>query len=257
MAETEKPTAKTNMPKGGRKGGSTFPRIGLKRALEYSDKIVRKTHTGPQPEDAILRGVFENVGPEGSVRASELKQYGLLELTAGGYCATDLAKEIVAALPEQRNPLLQRAFLTSKLFKKIFDTHNGDTVSTAKIRQNALGLKVHLDSADECVKLFSESVVTAGLGTLEGESIVLVQAAAAAPATGSGEGDGAEAARGEAEATTASVKATATAKSGSGNPAAPPSGNKPGLAVTLNVDSSSDPDKLEKQLKLLRDYGVI
>jgi hypothetical protein len=190
----------------------------------------------------------------GGVRASALKQYGLLELTAGGYCATDLAKEIVAALPEQRNPLLQRAFLTSKLFKKIFDTHNGDTVSTAKIRQNALGLKVHLDSADECVKLFSESVVMAGLGTQDGESILLVQAAA--PATGNGEGDGAGAARGEAEAVV-SVKAAATAKSGAGNPAAPPSGNKPGLAVTLNVDSSSDPDKLEKQLKLLRDYGVI
>jgi hypothetical protein len=256
MAETEKAAAKANMPKGGRKGGSTFPRIGLKRALEYSEKVVRKTHTGPQPEEAILRGVFENVGPEGGVRASALKQYGLLELTAGGFCATDLAKEIVAALPEQRNPLLQRAFLTSKLFRKIFDTHNGDTVSTAKIRQNALGLKVHLDSADECVKLFSESVVTAGLGTLEGESIVLVRAAAPAPATGNGEGDGAEAARREAEAA-ASVKAAATAKSGAGIPAAPPSGNKPGLAVTLNVDSSSDPDKLEKQLKLLRDYGVI
>jgi hypothetical protein len=256
MAETDKPAAKANMPKGGRKGGSTFPRIGLKRALEYSEKLVRKTHTGPQLEDAILRGVFENVGPEGGVRASALKQYGLLEVTADGYCATDLAKEIVAALPEQRNPLLQRAFLTSKLFKKIFDTHNGDTVSTAKIRQNALGLKVHLDSADECVKLFSESVVTAGLGTVEGESIVLVQAAAAIPATGNGGGDGVDTERGEA-GTTASVKAAATAKSGAGNPSAPPSGNKPGLAVTLNVDSSSDPDKLEKQLKLLRDYGVI
>lgn len=43
-------------PKGGRRGGTTFPRVGLKKALEYSQKLVRKTHTGPQPEDAILRG---------------------------------------------------------------------------------------------------------------------------------------------------------------------------------------------------------
>jgi hypothetical protein len=252
MVETEKPAPKA-MPKGGRRGGPSFPRISLKKALEYSEKLVRKTHTGPQPEDAIFRGVFENVGPEGSVRASALKQYGLLEVTADGYKATDLAKEIVAALPEQRNPLLQRAFLTSKLFRNIFYTHNGDTVSTAKIRQNALGLKVHLDSADECVRLFSESVVTAGLGTLDGESIVLVQAAAA-PATS--ERDVAEEVpRAEAEAPAKNAAAARASSGDSGG--APGLVNKPGLSVSINVDSTSDPEKLEKQLKLLREYGVI
>lgn len=34
-------------------------------------------------------------------------------------------------------------------------------------------------------------------------------------------------------------------------------GVKPGVTLTLTVDPSSDPDKLEKQLKLLRDYGMI
>jgi hypothetical protein len=32
---------------------------------------------------------------------------------------------------------------------------------------------------------------------------------------------------------------------------------KSGLNVTLTVDSSSDPDKLQKQLELLRKFGVI
>lgn len=32
---------------------------------------------------------------------------------------------------------------------------------------------------------------------------------------------------------------------------------KPGVTLSLTVDPSSDPDKLEKQLKLLRQYGVI
>jgi len=252
MTGPEKPAAKA-MPKGGRKGGPAFPRISLKKALEYSEKVVRKTHTGPQPEKDILRGVFENVGPEGGVRASALKQYGLLEVTADGYKATALAKEIVAALPEQRGPLLRRALLTSKLFKRIFDTHNGDTVSTAKIRQTALGLKVHLDSADECVKLFIESVATAGVGTLEGESIVLVQAAAPPEATGSdgGGGDAEAVALVEAEAKAAAERASAGDRGAQGRV------NRPGLAVSINVDSTSDPDKLEKQLKLLRDYGVI
>jgi acetolactate synthase regulatory subunit len=33
--------------------------------------------------------------------------------------------------------------------------------------------------------------------------------------------------------------------------------NKAAVTVNLTVDSSSDPDKLQKQLDLLRKYGVI
>src|ERR1019366_8648298 len=83
--------------------------------------------------------------------------------------------------------LLQRAFLNSKLFKKIFDTYNGDTVSTAKIRQTALGQKVHLDSVDECVRLFIESAALAGLATQDGDSLTLAQSSTIAPATNLGE----------------------------------------------------------------------
>ena len=90
MPETEKPTAK-KPPKGGRKGGVLFPKIGLKQALEYAKKVVSKTHTGPQPEKTILPGVFGSAGPTGKVRASALKQYGLLEGAVDGYQATKLA----------------------------------------------------------------------------------------------------------------------------------------------------------------------
>ena len=34
-------------------------------------------------------------------------------------------------------------------------------------------------------------------------------------------------------------------------------GSKPGVTLNLNVDPSSDPDKLEKQLRLLRQFGLI
>lgn len=37
----------------------------------------------------------------------------------------------------------------------------------------------------------------------------------------------------------------------------PPRLEKPAVALSLTVDPTSDPDKLEKQLKLLRQYGVI
>jgi hypothetical protein len=269
MTEGKAPAvAAKKPPKGGRRGGTTFPRVGLKKALEYSQKLVRKTHTGPQPEDAILRGVFENVGPEGGVRASALKQYGLLEANGEGFKASDLARNIVAAPPEEQAALQQQAFLNSKLFKKIFDTYNGDAVSTSKIRQSALGLKVHLDSVDECVRLFIESAVLAGLATQDGDSLSLVQSSTIAPAADakedepevtSDEGDVASAKDGTAAVagSTETQDAASTRNGGGKSDKATPRTEKAAVAVNLNVDSSSDPDKLEKQLKLLRQYGVI
>lgn len=252
MAEAAKPATK-KPPKGGRKGGTIFPKLNLQKALEYGKKLVAKTHIGAQPEDEILPGVFGNSGPEGRVRASALKQFGLMQGDAKAYQATKLAKDIDAALPDGRPALLQRALLASKLFDKIFDTFHGDTVSKAQIAKRAKELDVHPESADECAQLFIDSAIIAGLGTMSGDSIVLVNSGTVvAPAADPGEGDDVEEPEGAEPGA-----AAAAAKKGTGNAGLPPSRNKPGLAVSLNVDSSSDPDKLEKQLKLLREYGVI
>lgn len=257
MTESEKP-AKKPLPKGGRKGGTTFPRISLKQALEYAHKLVGKTHTGPQPAKTILPGVFGNAGSEGEVRASALKQFGLLEGPKSAYQATKLAKDIVAAPAEDQRPLLQRAFLNSKLFKDIFDTFHGDSVTKAKIRQRALALKVHPDSADDCVDCFTDSAAGAGLGALNGDSISLVAASVAAVTAGdSAEDEGATAPSEELETTAAGAAADSKSNPPSGAQTRAAGENKSGVIVNLNVDSSSDPDKLEKQLKLLREYGVI
>src|SRR5271165_1936182 len=175
MAETEKTAATKKPPKGGRKGGTLFPKINLKQALDYSKKLVSKTHTGPQPEETILPGVFGNAGATGKVRVSALKQFGLLEGTADAYKATKLAKDIDATPEEDRSPLLTRAFLSSKLLKEIFETFHGDSVSKSKIEQRAKGLNVHPESAEECAQLFVDSAVTARLGTVNGDSISLVK----------------------------------------------------------------------------------
>jgi hypothetical protein len=264
MTENEKTAKKPTPPKGGRKGGTTFPRVPLKQALEYGDKLVSKTHTGPQPESTILAGVFGNAGPEGWVRASALKQYGLLKGDKKAYEATGLAKSIGAAPPEEKIPLLQRAFLNAMLFKKIFDTFHGDLVTKAKIRQRALTLKVHPDSADECVTLFVDSAEAAGLGAHDNEGIKLVHAGEiAAPSEGKPEPDvdseeltekrsaepGPAGAPNESAALESGADATAAR--------AAASANKAGVTVNLTVDSSSDPEKLARQLKLLREYGVI
>lgn len=267
MTETETKTAKTKPPKGGRKGGALFPKINLEQALEYAKKLVAKTHTGPQPEKTILPGVFGNAGAMGKVRASALKQFNLLEGPTAAYKATQLAKDIDAALEEDLPPLLQRAFLNSKIFKQIFETFHGDTVSKARIEQRGKGLEVHPTSAEECAQLFIESAVTAKLGTLSGDSIALVKGGEIAPA-GEAAPDvvdepGFEEQEDESAAGAAAAIPPDPAKTlNNGNQpnpekVTPRRPNKPAVTLSLNVDSSSDPDKLEKQLKLLKQFGLI
>ncbi|MBV8829341.1 MAG: hypothetical protein JO108_08970 [Acidobacteriaceae bacterium] len=266
MTDSEAKAAKKKPPKGGRKGGALFPKINLEQAVEYARKLVSKTHTGPQAEKTILPGVFGNAGPKGKVRASALKQYGLLEGPSSAYKATQLAKDMGAALEQDLPPLLQRAFLNAKLFKQIFDILHGDTVSKAKVEQRAKGLNVHPESADECAQLFIDSAVTAKLGILNGESLALVKAGGIAPAEGALNEDDTEIEEHEDEAVTADVNpatppdAARTLNNGSQperERTTPPHLEKPAVALSLTVDATSDPDKLEKQLKLLRQYGVI
>jgi hypothetical protein len=150
--------------KGGRKGGSQFPRVELKQAIEFTKRLVSKTHTGPQPEKIVLPGVFNNAGSVGRIRASALKQYDLLVGSPQAYEASQLAKKIDAAPKEDLSNLYPKACLNPKLFKTLYETFQGDSVSRAKIRQQAANLQVHPDSLDECVDLFTKSVVFAGLG---------------------------------------------------------------------------------------------
>lgn len=258
MPEADKAAATKKAPKGGRKGGTTFPRINLDRALQYADKLVSKTHTGALSESTILAGVFGSAGPEGQVRASALRQYGLLEGDKTAYKATPLAREIDAAPDEEKPRLLQKAFLSSKLFQEIFETFQGDTVSRAKIRQRAQALKVHPDSSEECTGIFLESTVTAGLGTMDGDSITLADArsVAAAPAVENEEANGGD----ESELTQPEEQDASQAMPNgaeSQEQGQTPNPNKSSVTVNLTVDSSSDPDKLEKQLKLLKQFGLV
>jgi len=254
----DKTAAEKKMPRGGRKGGTQFPHIGLKKALEYSKKLVTKTHVSPLPAANILPGVFGQAGGKANVRASALKQYGLMEGSAEGYHASQLAKDIDGSPEEDKLPLLKQAALLPKVFRQLFDTFHGDTIHPSRIEQYARQLNVHPESAAECAKLFSESMITAGLGNSQGDSLVLVQAQAeptqdqdAQAQVGSEDGQ-----------TTAPEQAdfVAPLRTLELHPPMPPANRKtavPVVNLAMNVDSSSDPDKLEKQLKLLRSYGLI
>ena len=259
MAEATKQTK--TLPKGGRKGGTRFPNINLQKALEYAKKLVSKTHSGPQPEQTILVGVFNNKGPVGGVRASALKQYGLMDGDAKGYAASELARDIEAAVPEQRPGLLQRAFLSSKVFKQVHDTLQSETASRARVRQVVINEDVHPDLADACVTCFIEGAVHAGLGVIEGENIVLANA----NTTASSAANPKDAEEIEAQETRQQYAATdgESRNSPNANEEAASHADQSGAAreasvrVNLTVDSSSDPEKLEKQLRLLRQYGLL
>ena len=103
---------KKPMPKGGRKGGTRFPQINLADAERYCNKLVSKTHNGPQPDNVILPGVFDSAKVRGKIRASGMKQYGLMQGEAAAYEATSLAKKLAAAPPDEKQQYFEAAFLT-------------------------------------------------------------------------------------------------------------------------------------------------
>jgi hypothetical protein len=248
--EPKKPAA------GGSKGGTRFPRTSLKQAISYANRLVAKTHVGPQPEAVVLSGVFDSGTDAGKIRASSLKQYGLMEGDAKGYQASQLAKDIAAAPADESGPLLHQAFLHPGSFKNLFDTFQGDTVAKGKLRQRGLNLGVHLELVDSFVDLFSDSLVFCGLGSLEGEALRIKSAAEimAPPVSTDEEPNGQE------PAPSSNDPVDARAAAGSAMPvnvSQPPSSGKAGVTVNLDINSSLDTDKLAKQLQLLREYGVI
>ncbi|MEW8232771.1 MAG: hypothetical protein AB2745_20790 [Candidatus Thiodiazotropha endolucinida] len=160
--------------KGGRKGGSSFPRVELKQAVEYAKKLVSKTHTGPQPQKVIYPGVFGVTSSRGGPKASALKQYKLMKGTPQAYEATELAKNISVSPHDEVSSLLVESLLSVSLFKTAFDTFKGDTVSEAKIKQQAASNNIHPDSLDEFLSIFVDSCVYAGLASKEADGISFV-----------------------------------------------------------------------------------
>src|SRR6185503_4009473 len=100
-----------------------------------------------------------------------------LEVTEQGLVASMLAKQIEAAPESERVRLLRKACLQPSLFKTLFDTFHGDLVTRAKIRQHALGLKVHPESVDDCVEIFVSSLNTARLGNENQDGVSITSSA--------------------------------------------------------------------------------
>lgn len=250
-------------PKGGSKGGTRFPRLSLNKAVEYGKKLVSKTHTGAQPAKIILPGVFGTAGPNGQVRASALKQYGLLEGSPKAYEASKLAVNINGSTPEDLPNFLKETFLTPKLFKTLFDTFCNDTVTRARIRQQASNLKVHPDSLEECVAIFTESAISAGLAKEDGDSIIFH----ATPTLESSDTDKEEDQPDDLPIDPPDDPESSTpdvADNDTKNDMDPDQethinldSQKTRANLEIKIDPSMDPEKLDKLLGVLKKYGQI
>jgi hypothetical protein len=262
--------AKRVMPKGGRKGGAIFPRIALKDAVDYAKKLVSKSHTAPITRDVLFSGVLGAKGGIGDTRASAVKQYGLMVGDQkSGFSAGELAKKVSVSPPEELLPLLRQAALSPTIFKAIFDTFHGDAVTRAKLKQRAAGLKVHPDQADACVDLYVKTMEFAGLVAVEGDKIVHVPSSSLGAKPHDEElqkKDEEEAGESEAESSEDDAvddnddgESESDAESGGvvGKVARRPAPPKAIININVSLDSTTDSDKLAKQLALLRKYGAL
>jgi hypothetical protein len=250
--------------------------VALEDAIDHARKLVSKTHTSAQPKDVILSGVVGAKAGLGNVRISALKQYGFLKgSTKSNFSADVLAKNIAAAPPEELVPLYRQAMLKPIIFKKLFDTFIGDTVSKAKLKQRAADLKVHPDETATCVELYVAGMTAAGLVSVEGEQVKhgalndVAVASTGSPSaeaesetpdahlggdqpTGTGNNSGNEAGIGTNDNNDDQKVAMTQALKDSGQ-----SGPRAVFNVNVTLDSSLDIEKLQKQLELLKRFGAI
>lgn len=241
-----------SMPCGSPKGGTRYPRHKFSEALPMARKLVAKTHLAPQPLAIILSGVVGATSSVGKVKVSSLRQYGLLEGESSSISASDLARQIAASPADEVGPLMRQAVLTPSVFKALFDTFHGDDVTKAKLMQRAAALKVHPDETENCVEIYIDSLVTAGLLRVEGDRVHHVSASDLLydtkpedPSDEIAEDDASEDEPG-VNILREEIPSTIQRKSTGGT-----------VTVTIALDSSLDTDKLERQLVLLKKYGAI
>jgi hypothetical protein len=256
MADISTDTKKA-VAKGGRKGGAIFPRFSLKDALGWSKKLVSKSHVEPQPIEVVYAGVVGSKGSRGRAKISALKQFGLLEGPSTAYTSTLLAKQIESAPEDERVPLFQSAALHSSIFKSIFDTFQSDEVSEQKLRQRAYDLRVHPEEAEACVTSYVASLGVAGLVSKQGDKIIHRPISDVKAAIQDHEGDEDDVPDEDAAADQPGNDEGREEEKQSAELATRSTAIRANVAVSISVDATLDTEKLERQLKLLKQYGVI
>jgi|GEM_PF-1953059 len=253
----------------GKKGGTRFPNYSLKDVLVNLKDLASKTHSKPITIEQLNAGVFK-VGAKstmGGIRYSSLKQFGLSEGDHKSITATELARKIALASEEEKIQLIRQAFLNVPPFKNTFETYQGSTVNKTKIKSYSVSpLKVHPDLADKFIESLLESAQVASLCTFNGDEVTFVNANDVEIKTTAFEGsnenghhdddfEDAEDADADAEnedditATHDEFRPAGSAKKSQVN--------RDLSNIAIQIDSHTDHEKLEKQLKVLRKYGLL
>ncbi|HWJ25832.1 MAG TPA: hypothetical protein VNS32_04765 [Flavisolibacter sp.] len=255
---------------GGKKGGARFPNYSLKQVLPNLKELVSKTHGGKTIAIQQLNaGVFKLKpnSSDGKIKFSSLKQYGLADGDYSSIVSKDLASKIEFATGEEKNSLICEAFFNVPLFKNTFDTFHGDTTPKPKIKAYCVStLNVHPDSSDKFLESLVESAEVAKLCTITGEDITFINAKDVEAKTSKSEvniGDeDPDEDFDEAEDSGTDIDEEDDEEIPQGEPK--PNGSfKKNRAVrdlsniNIQIDSHTDHEKLAKQLKVLRQYGLL
>ena len=232
-----------------KKGGSMFPRIALEDAVQFSGTLHSMTYERPLQRDIVFPAVFNARSWLGSVRASALKQYGLMEGNVHGYQATNLAGAIASTSGEKRSSLLQRACLTPRVFERLsaaVDLFDGLTeerkIPLSVLHEAVVNLGVHPDSAQECVDIYVASLEFSGLAAQVGDFI--------RPATTKRSPECENLGLENADPNPLHRSALSEAKA---------AGARYDLAhgITIKIDGSLSPADLRRHIHILREEGLL
>jgi hypothetical protein len=218
----------------------------------------------------LLAELLGATSARGAVKLSAMKQFGLLEEDSRSlFRPTLLAQALAGDNGCQGLALMRQAALKPKVFRELFSTFQGRTISRADVQHRAQALGVHADSALICVSLYVRSLETAQLAFLAGDAVAHAPAGdgllgvtsndaesleryaeqsatdALAIAGGAGPGDRSSLGR-----------ALFSQRVGGGAIETHP---QPQWALTFNLVLSDNTDvaKLEQHLALLRRYGAL
>jgi len=260
---------KGERPKGaGKKGGTRFPNYSLKQLLPNLKDLASKTHSKPITIQQLNAGVFK-VGvesPAGQIRYSSLKQFLLAEGEYKNISSTDLTRSIVLASDEERLRHLRQAFFNVPSFKETFETFQGSTVNTSRIKSYCVSpLKIHLDLKDKFLESFLESAEVTNLCVVNGDDVTFINAKDVELVASNSEENGLdEDADNDLEKNAIDVNVEKEETQGDISPESKQNGfsqkvrpNRNLSNIGIQLDSHTDPEKLEQQLKVLRKYGLI
>jgi hypothetical protein len=240
-----------------RMGGKTFPKYDLAEIVQHADKLVGKAAHSKLNADAVAAALgMARVSSQAQIKIAAAKQYGLIEGTYEKFDVTDLCQRLAEATSDdEKRPCLQECFLKVPTFREVWDAYCGTTKSRDAISSMAVSKGVADGHRQKFMEMFVAGVTTAGLAEDDNGSVSFIMSSAVTPQPG---GPGEEADQDEDEDVDVDVDVDVERGSAlvdSTKATAHPEAQ--GSAVSIAIDSSLDPEKLERHLAALRKYGLI